>query len=61
VGRAFVLLLDREPTPAERQVCLQALDVWRGMAGAADLPAQDAARSHVVWALLNHNEFVTLR
>jgi hypothetical protein len=61
VGRAFVLLLDREPTPAERQVCAQALDVWRGMAGATDQPAQDAARSHVVWALLNHNEFVTLR
>jgi hypothetical protein len=59
VDRAFVLLLQRPATPAERKACLDALGKWRAL----EKPAAggDPARGRAVWALFNHNDFVTLR
>ena len=62
--RAFELILCRQPTGEERNACLQALAKWRR------LPAEDAAVAantvpreyrNLVHALLNHNDFITIR
>jgi hypothetical protein len=55
VDRAFDMLLQRPATAAERAACAEALAHWRQLDGDA------AARPHLVWALFNHTEFVTLR
>jgi len=59
LDRAFAVLLHRGPSPEEREACAAALAKWRTTAPAAD--GVDPARVHAVWALLNHNDFVTLR
>jgi hypothetical protein len=60
VEEVFVLLLDRKPQPAEIEAALKTMALWRSQAtGAA--AAGDAARPHLVWAVFNHNDFVTLR
>jgi hypothetical protein len=60
IDRAFVMLLDRRPTADERAACMAALVKWRTLAKpAAATPDQPLV--HMVWALLNHNDFVTLR
>ena len=48
------------PAPASCAACSTALVRWRTLATAAGA-APDPAHVHVVWALLNHNDFVTLR
>ncbi len=60
LDRAFVLLLDRRPSADERAACSAAIGKWRTLAKPADAGA-DPALVHMVWALLNHNDFVTLR
>ena len=56
------MLLHRSPSAEEQTACLAALEKWRATKrpeeGAGSL---DPARVHLVWALLNHNDFVTLR
>jgi hypothetical protein len=62
--RAFRTLLHRGPSAAERAACEAAMDTWRGAATPAGNPsdgALDPARPLMVWALFNHNDFVTLR
>jgi hypothetical protein len=59
LDRAFTFVLHRPPSAEERQACLAAMEKWRAVekpAGAGDL-----AQVRAVWALLNHNDFVTLR
>ena len=56
VERAFRIVVGRVPTVDERSACATAIERWRGL----DDRAADA-EAHVVWALLNHNDFVTLR
>jgi hypothetical protein len=62
LDRAFTVLLHRSPSAEEQTACLAALEKWRATKrpeeGAGSL---DPARVHLVWALLNHNDFVTLR
>jgi len=61
--RAFVAVLGRRPTAAETAVCLESLAAWRGQ-GPADetaAPAGDHSRKQLVWSLLNHTEFLTIR
>jgi len=62
VDRAFVTVLARPADGAERAACLGALARWRALP-AADLggSAPDPARAHLVWALFNHTDFVTVR
>ena len=60
LDRAFVMLLDRRPLADERAACAAAIGKWRALGKPAGAGA-DPALVHMVWALLNHNDFVTLR
>ena len=60
IERAFGMIVNRGPTADERAACEAALANWRAL-GRSPPAAADPARAHLVWALLNHNDFVTLR
>ena len=60
LDRAFATVLQRPPSAEERAACAEALARWRAL-GQRPAGAVDPARVHAVWALLNHNDFVTLR
>ncbi len=57
VQQAFRVILGIEPTAAEVAASLQALHQWRTR------PDDQKRSPHelLIWALLNHNDFVTLR
>ena len=57
VRQAFRTVLGTSPTPAETAACRKTLEAWRKLPQAT--PA--TARAQLVWALFNHNDFVTLR
>ncbi|MBI3868439.1 MAG: DUF1553 domain-containing protein [Verrucomicrobia bacterium] len=60
--QAFSVLLGMNPSPAELAASDNALQAWR--ASEKDPAGQDAptaARARLVWALINHNDFLTLR
>ena len=58
----FEKILSRTPTAAEQQVCREALAAQQELLTAAKTPdAVSAARASLVRALLNHNDFVTIR
>jgi hypothetical protein len=60
IRRAFSAVLGIAASDAEVTACRKALDNWRRQKPqSAGHP--DAARAHLVWALINHNDFVTLR
>jgi hypothetical protein len=62
VRAAYVHVLGEDPREAELAACLHALAAWRSGAGVAGPSAvAQFARANLVWALLNHNDFVTLR
>jgi len=62
VARAFFTVLGRQPDDFERAECRRALDGLRTLPdGKAGPEAVDPARVQIVAALLNHNDFVTLR
>jgi Protein of unknown function (DUF1553)/Protein of unknown function (DUF1549)/Planctomycete cytochrome C len=59
---AFVVILGTESSAAEEAAMTRALNDWKRLPEAAqggDATAQ--ARANLVWVLLNHNDFVTLR
>jgi hypothetical protein len=59
VRHAFLRILAFESAEAETAACLETMKQW-----AQGLPADSAAktaRKRLVWALINHNDFVTLR
>jgi hypothetical protein len=55
--QAFLVLLGMRANDAELAACRRALAAWRSQ---PDTPTTDA-RTHLIWALLNHNDFVTQR
>lgn len=57
VRKAFAVLLGIHPSDAEISASLKALELWLKLPGANE----KLARSQLVWALINHNDFVTLR
>ena len=57
VRRAFAVLLGIHPGPAEVAASKKALLAWQGLPGGS---GKDA-RMQLVWTLINHNDFVTLR
>ncbi len=64
VRRAFRVLLGFEPCEAELGASLRAMGTWAALAVRNDPSAAGAItnpRTGLVWALLNHNDFVTLR
>ena len=54
---AFLLLLGTSPNEDELSVSQQALEKWRQLPKATS----QNSRSYLVWSLLNHNDFITLR
>ena len=59
---AFLTVLARTPTIPELTACTLALTRWRELY--VNLPPAEAtrrARAHLVHALINHNDFVTIR
>lgn len=60
VERAFRTLLQRGPSADERAGCEAAMATWRATAKPA-VGGPDPGRVLMVWALINHNDFVTLR
>ncbi len=66
ITQACELILCRQPTAAERTLCLAALAKWRHLRGedAAAADRRSAAAEewrNLVHALLNHNDFITIR
>ncbi len=59
VSAAFRVVLCADPTPQETAAALEALSQFRVTAGSDNLVVN--ARSLLVQALLNHNDFVTIR
>jgi hypothetical protein len=55
IRKSFSVLLGIEASEAEVSTSLKAMENWSKISG------PDKARSRLVWALLNHNDFVTLR
>ena len=60
IDAAFTTIVTRPPTAEERAACEAAVARWRAV-GQPKTGAADPARAHLVWALFNHNDFVTLR
>ena len=57
IRRAFAVLLGIHPGPAEVTASMKAIQAWQGLPEGS---AKDA-RTQLVWTLINHNDFVTLR
>ncbi len=57
IGDAFRLLLGITVSDAERNASLEALAAWRKLPDGS----VSQARSYLIWALMNHNDFVTIR
>ncbi len=57
IRQAFTVLLGITASEAEVTASHKALQAWRKL---PDNAGKDA-RAHLIWALLNHNDFVTLR
>ncbi|MSU61802.1 MAG: DUF1553 domain-containing protein [Pedosphaera sp.] len=60
IRRAFAAVLGIVASDAEEAASGKALEDWRKQEPSS-AGKTDAARAHLVWALLNHNDFVTLR
>lgn len=60
VRRAFGNLLATEPSEQEMQLCLNAMQSWKGLGGEG-MNGIWHARSMLVLSLVNHNDFVTVR
>lgn len=61
IRAAYSYVLCVTPTEAEVAACLRAFEAWRAAAVPNDPGARQAPYSHLVWVLLNHTDFVTLR
>ena len=62
IRAAFLMLLANDPTAGELAASARSLDAWRKLpeAGQGDA-AISFARINLVWVLLNHNDFITIR
>jgi len=60
VREAFQLVLGTAPLPEEISVCMQAMQEMRAASGESATTAAKV-RTALVLALLNHNDFVTVR
>jgi hypothetical protein len=62
VRAAFATVLGSPPTPEEQAECEGALKEWKALAAREKKPdGALRARANLVHALLNHNDFVTIR
>ena len=61
IQKAYSLILGVPANDAEVAASKKALEAWRKLPEAAAKGTADLAREHLVWALLNHTDFVTVR
>ncbi|RFC45015.1 MAG: Protein of unknown function (DUF1553)/Planctomycete cytochrome C [Verrucomicrobia bacterium] len=61
VRNAYSYILGIKAKPEEVAACSRAMEAWRRTAPSGETNASALARTNLVWALLNHNDFVTLR
>ena len=61
ISEAFLAVLGRRPSQAETATCLESIGIWQGQTDPNEPASTDSAKAHLVWALFNHNDFVTLR
>ena len=64
IRRTMSAMLGIDPSAAEVAACRDALENWRTQepqAAGKESRKEDPARAHLIWSLLNHNDFVTLR
>ncbi|MCA9262736.1 MAG: PSD1 domain-containing protein [Planctomycetales bacterium] len=61
VNHVFETLLAREPEEAERQSCLEYCDALAALVNDEQPDVEKHVRGRLVHALLNHNDFVTIR
>jgi hypothetical protein len=62
IRAVFLTLLANEPTDEELRVCREALVAWREAKSRGDSAGSERrARVNLVHALLNHNDFITIR
>ena len=54
---AFAIILGIDVAATELSASMEALSAWKKLPNTNDL----TARTHLVWVLLNHNDFVTVR
>ena len=54
---AFAIILGIDVAEAELSASMEALSAWKKLPNTNEL----TARTHLVWVLLNHNDFVTVR
>jgi hypothetical protein len=59
--RAFYEILGWMPSPQEVELAVRAMSQWRVSAAARQLPPDSMARQGLVRALINHNDFITIR
>lgn len=58
---AFATVLGAEPSADEMAAIGTAMEAWRKLAAARDGDATRFARAQLIWVLLNHNDFVSVR
>jgi hypothetical protein len=62
VSLAFAMVLGKAPDATEMKVVRQAMQAWQALPEADRSGSATAfARTQLIWVLLNHNDFVTLR
>ncbi len=61
IRSAFITVLAWDPQEAEIAACMRTLEAWRGLSPSEVQTGHTESRAHLVWALLNHNDFVMLR
>ena len=61
IDRAFYALLGIRADDDEVRANVQALAAWRELSKSDEVAPVDRARLNLVWALLNHNDFITVR
>ena len=61
IRSAFITVLAWDPQEAEIAACMRTLEAWRGLSPSEVHAGDREPRAHLVWALLNHNDFVMLR
>jgi hypothetical protein len=61
IDRAFYALLGIRADDDEVRASVQALAAWRELSKSDEVAPVDRARLNLVWALLNHNDFITVR
>jgi hypothetical protein len=62
IGAVFERILTRPPSDAERRICQETYEKQRALAAQSNgAEAATRARESIVRALLNHNDFITIR